>query len=172
MVQASSGQIPGLGFGMPCSPRSPGTGQGLGPFPPSPNRANSAPLPARAGSGPSAGPHPPPGLTTALGSSSSCHKTGTRCGFLLRGGTRTELGKMLQASLGAFLDQEHGKQLCTSTGGTCTGKQLWDPLSLICSQGFPEKASELLGGERFPMQEDGLCARALLWTGLTIPKIM
>lgn len=79
---------------------------------------------------------------------------------------------MLQASLRASLDQEPRKRLCSSTGGTCTArKQLWDPLCLICSA-FPEKASELLGGERFPMLEDGLCARALLWTDLTIPKIL
>lgn len=118
VVQASSEQMPRLRSGTHHSFHSPRMGQGLGLFPPPPNQDNSVPLPAWAGSGLSAGPHPALGLTTALSSSSCWHATGTCCRFLLEGGTWIELSNTLQASLGAYLDQEPRKQLCTSTGGT------------------------------------------------------
>lgn len=167
MVQASSEQTPRLRMGILCSPHSPGTGQQFGPFPPSPNQANSA----WAGSGPSAGPHSPLGLTTALSDSSYRHVTATCCGFLLRRRTRTELGKMLQASLRSFLDQEPGKRDCPSTEGTCPVGSSSGILgsALKISQGKPLSCLKEKG---FPMQEGGFCVRALLWTDSTLPKIV
>jgi len=64
----------------------------------------------------------------------------------------------------AFLDQELGKQQCTSkrAGPVLFESNSCDPFfSDLLFEGFPGKAFELIRGERFPVQEDsplrGLC---------------
>lgn len=118
---------------------------GLGPSPPSPNRPILPPDPPHEWS---TGIDPPLALPAPQ--------------FLPRGGTWTQL----QECLGASLDQDHGEQLCSGTGGDIKSSSgsLYLCSAARVSQG---RHWSCLGGKC-----SLLGARALLRTHRAAPKIL
>lgn len=118
---------------------------GLGPSPPSPNRPILPPDPPHEWS---TGIDPPLALPAPQ--------------FLPRGGTWTQL----QECLGASLDQDHGEQLCTGTGGDIKNSSgsLYLCSAARVSQG---RHWSCLGGKC-----SLLGVRALLQTHRAAPKIL